>query len=286
MNEPTVTALDHRSAVALLAAAAGSVSSAEAPNTAAWERVVGERAAVLLRLVPGLVERSAILAACKPVTGILAGVEEVKGRGVLTSHATMGTPQRGQEVVGGRGVEHFRTGFLNTAEGKAMYELAQSLVGHHCRFSKWVDEYTDAHGQAAKVSMCAGIEDLGADQGANGAGTGNGARPAQRPAQGRQEARSDPGAAPGGDWFADHGWDHQAAHDKARAALVAEVEAAPAVVRATVMRWVKDKGLDWSKAWPAEPTMVVKAKLAALVAEALQPVGAGAVEYEPGDEPF
>jgi hypothetical protein len=159
-TEPT--AIDESSAVALVAAAAATVGPC-APD--AWDvDQVRQRAFDLLRLVPVVVERSAVLAACRPVTGVIAQVEEVKGRGVITFHATMGVPQPKQEVVDGRGVEYLRTEWLNERAGRALFDQARSLRGRHCRFGKRTEQLT----ASKAVSMVEWIEDLGPDPKATG----------------------------------------------------------------------------------------------------------------------
>ena len=149
MSEPA--ALDPSAAAALVAAAAASL-----PPDAALE-AIRARAFELVRMVPAVAERAAVLAGCRPVTGILASAEESKGRGLLTIHATMGTPKRSQKVVDGRPVENLRTAWLNEPAGRALFEQARSLLGRHCRFGKWVEQ-VDAE---TKVSMVEWIEDLG-----------------------------------------------------------------------------------------------------------------------------
>ncbi len=157
-----MSAIDSSAAAALVAAAAGSLPP-ETPIEA-----VRARAFELLRLVPDVVERADVLAECRAVTGILASAEESKGRGVITIHATMGTPKRGQEVIDGRPVEYVRTAWLNEPAGKALFEHARSLVGRHCRFGKWTEQVS----AELKVSMVEWIEDLGpAPRSASGSST-------------------------------------------------------------------------------------------------------------------
>lgn len=151
MSEPTT--LDPSAAAALVAAAAGACP----PDAPDWSAQVRARAFDLLRLVPDVVERAGVLAACRPVTGILAKVEESKGRGVITIHATMGEPAPDQEVVDGRPVEYVRTAWLSEPTGRALFEQARGLRGRHVRFGKWVEQI----GPRKKVSMVEWMEDLG-----------------------------------------------------------------------------------------------------------------------------
>ncbi len=152
MSEPT--GIEMSTAVSLVAAAA-SVSGPCPRDPQAqqeWERSVQETAFGLLRLVPSVVERSVILAACTPITGVITAVDEVSGRGRITIRPTMGT---------GEGKpEDFRTAGLSEREGRAMTTLARSLVGRHCRFGKRLE--STKSGQQ-KVRMCEWIEDLGPD---------------------------------------------------------------------------------------------------------------------------
>ena len=146
--------LDSSAAVALVAAAA-SVSGPcphEPQAQQEWERTVQETAFGLLRLVPSVVERSMVLAACTPITGVITAVDEVSGRGKITIRPTMGT--------GDGQTEDFRTAWLSEREGRAMTTLARSLVGRHCRFGKRLE--STKTGQQ-KVRMCEWIEDLGPD---------------------------------------------------------------------------------------------------------------------------
>ena len=146
--------LDSSAAAALVAAAAGAVGPcpAETAARAEWERLVGDAAFGLLRLVPAVMERAEVLAACSPVTGVITAVDEVSGRGKITIRPTMGS--------GDGKPEDFRTAWLSEREGRAMTTLARSLVGRHCRFGKRLE--STKSGQR-KVRMCEWIEDLGPD---------------------------------------------------------------------------------------------------------------------------
>jgi len=152
MSEPT--GIEMSTAVSLVAAAA--TASGPCPHEPQaqqeWERMVQETAFGLLRLVPSVVERSMVLAACTPITGVITAVEEVSGRGKITIRPTMGT--------GDNQTEDFRTAWLSEREGRAMTTLARSLVGRHCRFGKRLE--STKSGQQ-KVRMCEWIEDLGPD---------------------------------------------------------------------------------------------------------------------------
>jgi hypothetical protein len=145
------TPLDPAAAVALVAAAAGAITADQAPNAAVWERLVRERADVLLRIVPAVVERSAVLAACRPVTGVIVSVTDVSGRAVIVTRPTMGTQDK---------PENFRTPWLNEPAGSALATLARSLIGRHCRLGKRVEATADGQ---KKVGMVEWIEDLGPD---------------------------------------------------------------------------------------------------------------------------
>ena len=152
MSEPT--GIEMSTAVSLVAAAA-SVSGPCPHDPQAqqeWKRTVQETAFGLLRLVPSVVERSIVLAACTPITGVITAVDEVSGRGRITIRPTMGT---------GEGKpEDFRTAWLSEREGRAMTAMARSLVGRHCRFGKRLE--STKSGQQ-KVRMCEWIEELGPD---------------------------------------------------------------------------------------------------------------------------
>lgn len=280
--------LQESAAVALVAAAAGAVG--QCPD-GEWEAKVQAKAFSLLRIVPKVVAQSEILAATKTVTGVIAAVEEIKGRGVITSHATIGTPQRGQDVVNGRGVEHFRTEFLNTATGQAMFEHAQSLIGRHCRFGKRVEEYVDKAGQAAKVSMCEWIEDIGPDP------LTVGATSAPSAPQRNETPRTPPPAttAPSSDidpdqWFRENGWRDKADHDKARKELTGALSAAEEPVKQDFTTWAeRTKGYNLRAAWPAEQAMLMKAKIVAMMDEHEERemvAAGGVVEYGLNEEPF
>lgn len=141
-----MSAIDPSAAAALVAAAAGSCP-ADAPD---WSAQVRARAFELLRLVPDVVQRAAVLDECRPVTGVILSVKDVSGRAVITTRPTMGTQEDGK-------TEDFRTPWLNEPDGAAMAARARSLVGHHCRFGKRVE----AAGPDKKVRMCEWIEDLG-----------------------------------------------------------------------------------------------------------------------------
>jgi len=152
MSDPT--GIEQSAAVALVAAAA-TVSGPcphEPQAQQEWERTVQETAFGLLRLVPSVVERSIVLAACTPITGVITAVDEVAGRGKITIRPTMGT-QDGS-------TEDFRTAWLSEREGRAMTTLARSLVGRHCRFGKRLES---TKGGQQKVRMCEWIEELGPD---------------------------------------------------------------------------------------------------------------------------
>ena len=146
--------LDPSAAAVLVAAAAGAAGPCptEPVARAEWDRTVQETALGLLRLVPSVVERYVVLAACTPITGVITAVDEVSGRGKITIRPTMGT--------GDNHTEDFRTAWLSEREGRAMTTLAQSLVGRHCRFGKRLEPTTDGR---KKVRMCEWIEDLGPD---------------------------------------------------------------------------------------------------------------------------
>ena len=279
--------LEESAAVALVAAAAGAVGQCPEGE---WESKVQAKAFSLLRIVPKVVAQSEILAATKTVKGVIAGVEEVKGRGVITSHATIGTPQRGQEVVNGRGVEHFRTPFLNTPEGNAMFEHARSLIGRECRFGKRVEEYVDKAGQAAKVSMCEWIEDIGPDPLASGATNAPAPRQSHdKPVREVPSANAPSGPIDPDAWFRENGWRDKQEHDKAHRELTSALSGADEPVKVDFMSWAERKGFELRKAWPAENAMLMKAKLVAMMdaEEERQLVAAGGVpEYQPGEEPF
>ena len=146
--------LDSSAAAVLVAAAAGAAGPCPTEHAARaeWERTVQETAFGLLRLVPAVVDRSVVLAACTPITGVITAVDEVSGRGKITIRPTMGT--------GDGQAEDFRTAWLSEREGRAMTTLARSLVGRHCRFGKRLE--STKSGQQ-KVRMCEWIEDLGPD---------------------------------------------------------------------------------------------------------------------------
>ena len=152
MSEPT--GIEQSVAISLLAAAAGATGPrpAEPQAQQEWERTVQETAFGLLRLVPSVVERSMVLAACTPITGVITAVDDVSGRGKITIRPTMGT--------GDGHAEDFRTAWLSEREGRAMSTLARSLVGRHCRFGKRLE--STKTGQQ-KVRMCEWIEELGPD---------------------------------------------------------------------------------------------------------------------------
>jgi len=152
MSEPT--GIEQSVAISLLAAAAGAAGPRppEPQAQQEWERTVQETAFGLLRLVPSVVERSMVLAACTPITGVITAVDEVSGRGKITIRPTMGT--------GDGKAEDFRTAWLSEREGRAITTLARSLVGRHCRFGKRLE--STKSGQQ-KVRMCEWIEELGPD---------------------------------------------------------------------------------------------------------------------------
>lgn len=160
-----MSAIDASAAAALVAAAAGAAGLCppEPAARAAWERRVIDGAYGLIRLLP-VVEA---LADCTSVTGVVLSVKEHSGRGVITIRPTIGNPEPGK-------TEDFRTPFLNDAMGQAMFDQARSLIGHHCRFAKRVEEI---EGGRKKVRMCEAIEDLGAASGSatvpDGRETGN-----------------------------------------------------------------------------------------------------------------
>ncbi len=144
------TPLEPSAAVALIVAAADVVGACPPGPEArsSWEGEVRTVAFDLLRMVPDVVERAAVLAACHPVTGVIVSVRDVSGRAVITTRPTMGN----------RDSEDFRTPWLNEPEGAAMAARARALVGRHVRIGKRIEATADGQ---RKVGMCEWITDLG-----------------------------------------------------------------------------------------------------------------------------
>ena len=278
-------------------AAAGSLIAAAAMSVgqcapAEWDRKVLDKALSLARMIPTVVERFEVLESVQPVRGVLAKVEVERssGRGLITTYATMGTPQQGQEVVNGRAVEHFRTDFVNTPAGQALVAQAQSLIGRHCRFGKRIEDL----GQK-KVRMVEWIEDIGPDPDAQGA-------PAPRQSNERPSA---PSPAPrvqnpaplatttvSADWYVENGWRDKEEHDATRKAINDFAGQAPDDVKAKFKVWRAGR-IAWGVPWPAEEAMLAKSRLNEFADEAEQAEMAmagghaiGEPVYEYGGEPF
>lgn len=165
--------LPEPAALALVTAAAGAAGPCPADPIGAqrWGARVNELAVEMYRMVPTVAQRCGRLAAAEPVMGVIVSVEERSGRGLINIRPTMGRDQTK--------LEDFRTPFLNEPRGRAMFDLARALVGHHCRFGKVMEAFSTDEG-AKKMRLCEWIEDLGADPNAPAT-----PRPAARPAQHR-----------------------------------------------------------------------------------------------------
>ncbi len=149
----TLTPLDQASALSLVVAAATAVGGC--PSTpdgqSAWLGRVQDISLGLFRLVPVVVDRSAQLAECITITGVIVNVEEVSGRAKITIRPTIGSDPEATEDL--------RTPWLSEREGRDMADLATTLLGRHCRFGKRIER--QASNARRTVRMCEWIEDAG-----------------------------------------------------------------------------------------------------------------------------
>lgn len=147
--------LSQSDSVALVAVAATAYGFVEGRLISGWWlNAVRELAVDLSRVCADVSVRAGRVAVAKPITGVITGVEARSGRGVITMRPTMGKDEP----------EQLRTAWLREAHGRAMFDRAQSLVGRHCEFGKFLEATED--GQQA-VRMCEWIDDLGPDPAAS-----------------------------------------------------------------------------------------------------------------------